>query len=64
MSAAIRQGFKLPVPIPNACPARREVCASVVPNDAKRSPCRPFSNRSSGRAGNKRTYSIVKHEVL
>lgn len=38
MRAAIRQGFRLPEPIPNACPARREVCISVVPNEANRSP--------------------------
>jgi hypothetical protein len=37
-SIAILHGFKLPDPIPNACPARREVCIKELPNEENRSP--------------------------
>jgi hypothetical protein len=44
MSIAILHGFKLPEPMPNAWPARREVCIRELPNDEKRSPySRSFS---------------------
>jgi len=38
ISIAIRQGFRLPDPIPNACPARRDVCMREAPKDENRSP--------------------------
>jgi len=38
MSMAILQGFRLPVPMPKAWLARRDVAASEAPKEEKRSP--------------------------
>jgi hypothetical protein len=63
---AMRQGLRLPVPIPNACPALREVCMSVVPNEENRSPWHPSPVNEL--VGSKmvipRTYSFVENQIL
>jgi hypothetical protein len=62
---AMRQGLRLPVPIPNACPALREVCMRVVPNEEKRSPWHPSPvNELVQRWYIPRTYGFVEDEVL
>ncbi|PPQ70276.1 hypothetical protein CVT26_014565 [Gymnopilus dilepis] len=38
INIAIRHGLRLPVPIPNAWPALRDVCSKELPNAENRSP--------------------------
>ena len=48
MSIAIRHGLRLPVPIPNACAALRDVCFKVIENEEKLSPYDEKSTRVTG----------------
>ena len=67
MSIAIRHGLRLPVPIPKACAALRDVCFKVAENDEKLS---PYDEQSSGvstpmcSAGSSSTHRIVQHTIL
>jgi len=60
---AIRHVLRPPSPMPNACPARRDVCASEAPKELKRLPWNGVRPHFTGTKV-QGTDGVIQHQVL